>query len=98
VSRAPNDGALIAAGVDCAPQPLPGGTLRVTPPPTALTYYDPTAMRWSPTLSASSNGIALVSGGASSLTISAQLGSTALASHVVANPGHVLTVAEITPR
>jgi len=98
VSRAPNDGALIAVGVDCASQPLPGGALIVDPHPAALTYYDPTAMRWDPALSTGGNGIALVSGGASPLTISAQLGSTTLASHELANPGHVLTVAEITPR
>jgi hypothetical protein len=97
-ANAAGDDALIIVATDCARKAIPGATLAVTPAPAAITYYDDTAKRWDPQLTASTNGFVLVTGAATSVSATARSGATTLPSHPVAAPSGTLTVAVVTPR
>jgi hypothetical protein len=88
---------LITASVDCARDTLDGSTLAVTPSPGAVTYYDTTAKQWDATLAASTNGFALVTAPAATVSATTSLGATSLPPHTVTVPAGTLTIAVLTP-
>jgi hypothetical protein len=93
----PSTAALIAATVDCDAQALGGTTIAVAPAPSGITYYDSTAQVWSPQLTASTNGFALVAAPDASVTVTASAGSIAFPPHAIAVAPGALTVAVVTP-
>ena len=91
----PGDRTAIVSLRDCAFDPLAGATVEVTPAPGTIAYYDEPAKRWSPTLSATTNGFALAAQAAPSLTVTPRVGATTLPAEEVDVDG--LTLAVITP-
>jgi hypothetical protein len=89
---------LITATVDCARDTLDGSTIAVAPSPGTVTYYDATGKQWDTQLATSTNGYALVTGAASSVAVTGQLGAVALPPHAITVPAGTLTIAVLTPR
>jgi len=89
---------LLTAAVDCAHDTLDGSTIEVAPAPATVTYYDATNKRWDAGLAASTNGFALVTGPASSVSVTAKLGATSLPAHAISVQANALTIAVLTPR
>ncbi|MBV8761596.1 MAG: hypothetical protein JO257_30150 [Deltaproteobacteria bacterium] len=93
----PGVGTLVTASVDCARHTLDGSTLTIAPS-AGVTYYDAPNKQWAAGLTASTNGFALVTGAATSVTATAAIGATSLPSHAIAVPANRLTSAVLTPR
>jgi hypothetical protein len=97
-SYTPGAPTLITATIDCTGRAIDGATLAVAPAAETLTYYDARAKRWQPTLTASTNGFALITGAATAITATPAASGTQLpARGLVVAPG-VLTLAVLSPR
>ncbi len=90
-----NSGALVTVAVDCDTQPVRGATL-VSSPGNPI-YYDDDAPRWDPSLTASTNGYALVVGASATTAVTASIGATQLPARTVTAPSGTLTVALLPP-
>src|SRR5262245_21036119 len=88
---------VVAAVTDCTPRSVDGASVTTSPSPARLAYYDAAAQRWDPTLAASTNGFALLTGAGADEAITAHLGAVAWPPH--AYPGHAgaLTLAVVPP-
>ena len=93
---APGMATLILATTDCDRMAL-GQTTETATPAAAITYYDDVAKRWDPTLATSTNGFALVTSPATSVTLTAHHAGVAFPPHAIAAPPGVLTVATVRP-
>lgn len=89
---------LITASVDCDNATLGGSTVAIAPAPATTTYYNDVAKQWSPGLAASTNGFALVTGAAATVTATAALGTTQLPPRAVTVPAGTVTLALLPPR
>lgn len=89
---------LITASVDCDNATLDGSTVAIAPAPATTTYYDDVAKQWSPTLTSSTNGFALVTGAAASVTATAEFGATQLPPRTISVPAGTVTLALLPPR
>jgi hypothetical protein len=89
---------LITASVDCANATLGGSTVAIAPAPATTTYYDDVSKQWSASLAASTNGFALVTGAAATVTATASIGTTQLPPRTVTVPAATLTLALLPPR
>jgi hypothetical protein len=88
------DRTVLAAVVDCARDAIRDSPLAIAPEPDALTFYDDQAQQWDPVLTSASNGFALASGAAATVTLtSAPLPPR----DVPASPGE-LALALVSPR
>ena len=94
----PGTPTLLTASVDCAHDTLDGSTISVAPTPATVTYYDATGKQWDAGLAASTNGFALVTEPASSVSVTARLGATSLPAHAITVQANALTIAVLTPR
>jgi hypothetical protein len=92
-THAAGDRTVLAAAVDCTLDAIPGATFAVEPA-AAITYYDDQAQQWDPALTSASNGFALVTGAAASITLS----SAPLPPRDVPASPDELTLALVSPR
>lgn len=93
---APAERVVITATVDDANDPIAGSTVAFAPAPATLTYYDDVGRAWNPALTASTNGFALATGVAGSVTITAHDGEAALAPHTIEPGAGELTLVVLT--
>lgn len=89
-------GALVGIVVDCAPKAAGSSTLASAPSGEAV-YYDDNASRWSPTLTTSTNGYALIVGAPTTATLTPAIGTTPLPARTVAAPAGTLSLAVLPP-
>ncbi|MBS1122997.1 MAG: hypothetical protein H6Q90_5225 [Deltaproteobacteria bacterium] len=82
---------------DCAREPIDDSTVVLAPAPATLVYYDDPGKRWNPALGAATNGIALATATAASLTITPRSGVTSLPAEPVEPLPDVLTLVVISP-
>jgi hypothetical protein len=87
---------VVADVVDCGDGSIAGATVDVAPAPAAVVYDDDAAGRWDPTLDASGNGYALVTGAAAEVTLTAHAAGQTFPGHAVPAAPGTLTLA-LTP-
>jgi hypothetical protein len=87
---------LISVAVDCDEAAIDGATIAIAPS-AQVTYYDSAASRWNPAATSSTNGFALVTGGAA--TESATVGwlGTTFPAHAATAPAGTVTLAVASP-
>ena len=92
------DGAspLISIAVDCNHAAVDGASVAIAPGAT-ITYYDAAAQRWNPSLGASTNGFALITGGATRETATAAWHGQAFPPHAAVAPANTLSLAVASP-
>jgi hypothetical protein len=89
-------GALIGVVVDCETKVTGNSTVASAPTGQAV-YYDDGASRWSPTLTASTNGYALVIGASASPTLTPAIATRQLPSRTVEAPTGTVSLALLPP-
>jgi hypothetical protein len=87
---------VLAVVRDCGRENLDGIRVATTPAATAV-YYDEAAMRWSPAMTATSNGFALIPEAPATATVLATLGGTAFPGEPLLAREDVITLVVMSP-